>query len=431
MKKLTPLFFFILWVVAFPVLGDDEFSFDLKETQKNPFEWGGYSELKWEHMDVNRGSSPGILRWKGDSPSDQNRLTGTLAFNGSWTGSGYGFHWLLMGFASEDNAGWTDNADIYEAYATVSPTATSLLSLGKKSYKWGKGYAWNPAGFINRRKDPNNPDESREGYSVVELDLVKSYSSTLQTLALTTVLLPVAGELNDDFASSEDINLAMKLYMLVMDTDIDMILFAGDSRPDSFGVDFSKNLAENLEIHGEFSWTIDQSRTALGVNDALKTEETDTWSSLIGLRHLNENNLTTIIEYYHNDSGYSEEEMATFYRLLDRADREISGSATSSLMDLSRKASLSGYGQSQPGRNYLYVRLNQKEPFDLLYFSAALTAIANLDDLSYSITPELVYTGITNWELRVRWSYLQGDDLTEFSEKLNSNKLELRLCWFF
>ena len=58
MKKLTPLFFFILWVVAFPVLGDDEFSFDLKETQKNPFEWGGYSELNWEHMDVNRDRLP-------------------------------------------------------------------------------------------------------------------------------------------------------------------------------------------------------------------------------------------------------------------------------------------------------------------------------------------------------------------------------------
>ena len=46
-----------------------------------------------------------------------------------------------------------------------------------------------------------------------------------------------------------------------------------------------------------------------------------------------------------------------------------------------------------PMQDYLYLRLSQKEPWDLLYFTPALTGIHNLDDQSFSISPELVYTG--------------------------------------
>jgi hypothetical protein len=53
-----------------------------------------------------------------------------------------------------------------------------------------------------------------------------------------------------------------------------------------------------------------------------------------------------------------------------------------------------------------------KEPFDVLYFTPALTTILNLDDQSCSVTPELTYTGITNWEVQLRWIVLLGDDFS-------------------
>ncbi|MDX2440743.1 MAG: hypothetical protein QNK40_09350 [Desulfobacterales bacterium] len=34
-------------------------------------------------------------------------------------------------------------------------------------------YAWDPVGFINRRKDPNDPEEALEGYITGEIDLIK------------------------------------------------------------------------------------------------------------------------------------------------------------------------------------------------------------------------------------------------------------------
>ena len=101
------------------------------------------------------------------------------------------------------------------------------------------------------------------------------------------------------------------------------------------------------------------------------------------------------------------------------------------LFQQARRASPSGYANLQSGRNYLYARITQKEPFDILYFTPGITAILNLDDHSYSLIPELNYTGITNLELRLRSAFLRGDIHSEYGEKTNTSKVELRLRYFF
>ncbi|MCK5035135.1 MAG: hypothetical protein KAS73_04510, partial [Candidatus Sabulitectum sp.] len=78
-----------------------------------------------------------------------------------------------------------------------------------------------------------------------------------------------------------------------------------------------------------------------------------------------------------------------------------------------------------------YTKFSQKEPYDILYLSPGLTTIVNLDDSSFSVSPEVIYTGITNWEMRLRFSYLGGGKSSEYGEKLNRNKLEVRLRYFF
>ena len=35
----------------------------------------------------------------------------------------------------------------YEAYASVKPSDSLKIDAGKKTLKWGKGYAWNPVAF--------------------------------------------------------------------------------------------------------------------------------------------------------------------------------------------------------------------------------------------------------------------------------------------
>ncbi len=133
---------------------------------------------------------------------------------------------------------------------------------------WGKGYAWNPVNFLDRAKDPADPDQTLEGNVMATLDYIRSFAGPLKTLSFTPVLFPVYDHLNDSF----------------------------------------------------------------GLNN---------------------------------------------------------------------------------------------------YFSPSLTTMVNLNDPSYSITPELLYTGITNLELRLRFGWQGGGRETEFEEKANRYRLELQAGYYF
>ena len=358
----------------------DEFSFDIEEIEKKPLEWGGYAEFKWEHIDINQGSAFSLLNLADDPVSNMDRLSGRLQLDGYYNWNIFIFNWLLKAAGQHDNLGWIDSADIYEAYGSLKPSPYATTSLGKKAYTWGKGYAWNPVGFINRRKDPNNPDESLEGYITAEADIIKSFESKLQTAALTCVLLPVWDEVNDEFGERDNLNLAAKLYFLFMDTDIDLLLLTGDSRSTSYGLDFSRNLATNFEMHGELAWTQDKKKFILQEDSIPTFSEEDVLSWLLGIRYLSTNDITSIIEYYHNDSGYTKEEMTNFYMFAREAGEDFQQTAGRLLLERARDMSLKGYGSPQPGRDYLYGRFSQKEPFGILYLTQVLTTILNLDD---------------------------------------------------
>jgi hypothetical protein len=90
-----------------------------------------------------------------------------------------------------------------------------------------------------------------------------------------------------------------------------------------------------------------------------------------------------------------------------------------------------GYGRNSPMEDYFYLRLSQKEPFDILYFTPSLTVMFNLNDRSHTITPEVLYTGITNLELRFRAGFIQGSRDTEFGEKQNDCRFEFRAGYYF
>ena len=152
---------------------------------------------------------------------------------------------------------------------------------------------------------------------------------------------------------------------------------------------------------------------------------------LAGLRYLTESDITTIIEFYHNGAGFSESELGNFYRLVDEAYTDLQNTGSDALLQAAKGISSMGYAAPQAGRNYLYFKINQKDPFDILYFTPGLTTILNLDDQSVSISPEIQYTGFTNWEFRMRMTFLNGGNHTEFEEKQNDNKLECRIRYHF
>jgi hypothetical protein len=408
----------------------EEFSFDLDEIEKKDLLMGGYLELRAEHMDINQGSVFSTLNLADPDIATMDRLAAAIQLDGSYAHGISSLNWQLKATAQQDTSRWSDMADVYSAYFSVKADPSLSLALGKKSYKWGKGYAWNPVGFINRSKDPNNPEEAMEGYITAETDLIKSYQGPLQTAAFTVAVLPVWEAINEDFGASNNVNLAAKLYLLYLDTDIDLIFLSGNSRSNRFGVDFATNLAPHFEIHGEAAYIPELERIILEEDNSSSMVQEAAFSTLLGIRYLSENDITSIIEYYYNSGGYSEEEMSRFYQMA-AAGLAQDPTLGTTLLDKARNMSLQGYARPQPGRQYLYGKCTIKEPFDILYFTPGITAIVNLEDQSYSISPEGVYNGLTNWEFRLRFSLINGGTSTEYGEKINSNKVELRIRHFF
>lgn len=421
----------ILVLADIEALAADEYNFDVEAFEAKPFEWGGYAEIKFEHIDLNSESAFYNLNFYNDPRSTIDRFTGTLQLDLGYKKGIAAFNGLLHAEAMQDYLGWTDTVDIYEANLSLKPQPFVTADLGKKTFRWGTGYAWNPVGFIDRPKDPNNPEEALEGHITAGVDLIKSFNRPLQAIALTTVAIPVYEHVNEAFGESGHTNIAAKLYMLYRDTDIDFLLFTGDSRSLRYGVDFSRNLTSNFEIHGEYAYLPDLQQNHLTPSGKLESRDVSVGRYLFGLRYLTENDITTIIEYYHNGAGFSSEELTAFYQLVEDADSHLNDTGSDNLIQNAKTVSNKGYSSPNLSRNYLYCKINQKDPFDILYLTPGLITIFNLDDQSYSVSPEIQYTGFTNWELRLRYTFLNGGTFTEFAEKQNQNKLELRLRYHF
>ena len=419
---------FLMLAFSPPVLAAEEFSFDSAAFEKKAIEVEGHVEARYEHFSLDPSAALYRLNYY-NKPQDStlDRQTGIAELTGRARRDDLLLQFTAHAEAEHDQQAANEDYGFYEAFLAYRSGPELTVELGKRSFKWGKAYAWNLLGFVERAKDPNEPELSREGYTVLSADLIYSDSGPLQTLAFTPVYLPVTADINQDYGQQDHANVAAKLYLLYRNIDIDLAYLSNGSQDDRLGMDFAANLTSNLEVHGEWSYIRDYTKPVTDINGDIRTDQADVHNYLLGLRYLTANETTFIIEYYRNGMGYTEAEMNDYYRFIEHAIE----TANPGLLQQARGLGQQGYSLRNPGRQYLYTRISNKEPFDILYFTPALTAIANLDDGSYSLSPELLYTGVTNLELRFKAMLLSGDRYSEFGEKPNDAKYEIRLRYYF
>lgn len=405
----------------------EEPEFDASQFERKPFEFGGYAELKQEAFSLNPGGAFYKLGFLGQPQRDTlDRTTGTLQLEGRLRHGIGTFDFRTQSAARGDQLGAERDSTVFDAAVSLRPAPGFTAEAGKRALRWGKGYAWNPIGFVERPKDPNDPQLAREGFVMANADWISSRGGALQTIAFTPVLLPVSGDVNGAFGSPGHLNAAVKLYLLYRDTDLDFAWQGGGSRPERFGFDFARNLASNFEVHGEWARIRQLAKPVVDAAGRVTTETGDATSYLLGLRYLSAGDTTYIVEYYRNGTGYSEQQFDDFYRLVDGAFTSADSAS------IQRAVSVSGnYGRPNAGTDYLYFRAQQKDALGIVYFTPALTAMANLHDGSYQLTPELQYTALGNLELRARLFLLQGGSGTEFGEKLAGRRLELYARYYF
>lgn len=262
-------------------------------------------------------------------------------------------------------------------------------------------------------------------------DLIVNREGPLQTIAFTPLLLPVSKEINSDFGATGHLNPSAKLYLLYRDTDIDFAWQGKGSRAGRFGMDFSRNVSSNFEIHGEWARISQFAKPVTDSAGRVTTEVGNATSYLAGLRYLTEKDTTYIAEYYRNGTGYSDVDAQQFYQLVDAVFKQLQQTGGSALLPKVQSLNQSGYGRPYLGTDYLYFRAQQKDALGIVYFQPSITAIVNLRDHSYQFTPELLYSGVKNLDLRLRLGVLQGGDLSDFGEKQNSRKLEVYARYYF
>ena len=429
MKKWIAMEFFLLATASYSSLAED-FFFDTTEYEKKTFEFNGYVEAKQEALRLQPERAVYSLIYP-DEPARNwlYRSTGTLDLTGKLhlTDTVADIHGQAS-YAEDSFVAAEEDDKIMDGGIRWSPTTNYSVDIGKRVQRWGKGYAWNPVGFIERPKDPSDPQTVREGFNMVSMEWTKTLDGNIRTLTLTPVVVPTYDELNPDFGTEGSLNPAAKLYLLAWNTDIDLLWLGKGARPQSIGLDFSRNISSELEIHGEWAhqYAVEKNTLESSGSTVLSTANPDSY--LLGARYLTEHEVTWIVEYLHNGRGYSTSELDSYYAFINSA---VNAGETTAQLQKARKLMQSGYNKANSGENYFYLRASVNEPFDWLYTTPSLTFISHLDDGSFQITPEISYTGFSNTELRARAILLSREQQTEFGEKLSRQRFEIYVRYFF
>lgn len=402
-----------------------EYDFDIPEAEVKRIEFNGNLDTKWGLLNT-RENSPfyGIQFYDLADKTDylsQYRLDFYL--DGSYNYKQLGFFLKSFSqYAREEPL----SVSLYELYGSLNFSPRFSMSVGKRRFNWGKGYAFNPAGYVNAEKDPENPDLAMAGKTSLYFNFNRSFNSELlQNFSASAIILPPEPDINQRFTPMDNTGAAFKLYFLLKNTDIDLMALLSEDESSGIGADFSTNLRENLEIHGEYSYANDKINFITG--DYISHYKNKVGSFLLGLRYLNRLNTTLIFEYYHNNRGLTEEEFTGYLNFLQNRlnsnDPVIINQTKLNISSQFRSKTLM--------RDYIYFKLSHPEPFDILYSSISLFSIYNLADNSFILSPQISYKPFTNFEFILWPFFFLGNDNSEYGSKQFRNKVEIWLRFYF
>jgi len=370
----------LLWNVG---IHADDYSFDMESIETKSFEYSGYLRSEYKYQTLNQDSP--LYTFLNRSDSSQNAFLNEALFRFTH----YKDDFKLIGALSARyvNIDGVDD-DLYTVYQLYTHNTLSInhsIDVGKKTLKWGTGYFFNPAAFLDRPKDPTQPENAYEGYVMVDYTYNKSFEGDLKNLQLDLVYMPTTASVNDDFYNGQSSNLSAKLYLLYLDTDISFIYLYSDTQKDKIGFTFSKNLETYFEVHGEYAKEID------GYH-----------SYLLGLKYVTESDITIISEYYYDSEGLTKEEISSSIKLLPF-----------------------------PGKNYFINKFSKKEPFAIVYSSVYFKDMLNTEDNSHLDTLGFIYTFKNNLEIDFSYNVNSGNKESEFGKKLVSDFAWLKATWYF
>ena len=316
--------------------------------------------------------------------------------------------------------------DLLEAYGGINLSSGTNVQMGKILYNWGKGYAFNPAAKINLIKNPELPDRLEPGLMSWKMEKVISFEKgPLQTFSSTLVWSQPEENVNNIYAEFGK-SFAIKGYFLLWDTDIDLMAYTSQDAASSFGIDFSRNVKENLEIHGETYIFANQPKYTIA-NNTLNNQLISGNSYLLGFRFLSSQNTTFIGEYYHNENGLTKDEYLSYVSFINTQVNSGSSEAVRQALQYSQTY----FNSTNLKKDYFYFKITQPEPFNLLYFNPSLYFIFNLNDGSFIASAPLSFERFENVEFLMQPTLIVGSNGTEYGDKQFQSKIEACVKFYF
>ena len=423
MKRARGLF--VLFILAASGAAVAQLHAHGSQLQPRLFDLGGYVETKFTHYQLNRDSTFYKIEFAGlPQRSTLDYTSAALRLHGNARGNDWQARFNTLSRLEHDQVSHASTNRFDELALSWRPRADVTLDAGKIVLKWGKGHPWNPVAFAEKSKDSSDPRLSREGYHLFAAKLTRELTGVLQAVTFTPVLLPVTKHINSDFGRDGYLNAAARLHLDFGETETALYFLNNGSRAGRYGFDFSHDLSGALEVYGEWARISAQDFRLATPTGASLTRTEPAVSYLAGLRYRTSRRQSFLVELHHNGSGYTTQEFQDFVALADNA---VQPGADAALMQRATRLYEGSFGRQKPMRDYLYLRASH----DALPFTPSIRATVNLQDGSYSITPELLYSDHSRWGLRARLYLYGGGAGTEYAERYYSQRIELRLHYHF
>ncbi|MBI2618665.1 MAG: hypothetical protein HYW57_01120 [Ignavibacteriales bacterium] len=136
----------LTFLFLIPVLAIAQEDFAEPATEKK-LEWNGNLDVKYSLFHMLQSSPIYRLQfYNKDVSSYLSQYRFEPYLNAEYKTSDLGFQLRTHATYYSDQE---SSVDIFEAYASYSPSFTFSAQAGKRVYNWGKGYAFNPVGFVN------------------------------------------------------------------------------------------------------------------------------------------------------------------------------------------------------------------------------------------------------------------------------------------
>ncbi|OGS36822.1 MAG: hypothetical protein A2293_04120 [Elusimicrobia bacterium RIFOXYB2_FULL_49_7] len=418
-----------LCLVLQGALTGEPYDFDASAFEKKPYSLNGSIELRPSLALLNRESESYKTQYGLDNePRFLDTYLSRLEISGDYRKGPFLFFASGLGFAQYERYSALLDYDAfpYEVYGKLGFEGKSTnVWLGKKTFKWGKGYAYNPTAFAARPKDINDVEANLEGYWSLSGEFIRSFSSRISTVALNVVIIPEYKEWNTGYIGQEGVSGAAQLYMLAFDTDVDFCFYSDNGQNPRLGIGFSRNIIPNLEVHGEAAYAFHHQVTSVTEQYVLETVVNPVYNALLGARYLTKWNTTVIAEYIRNGQGLSKAQMDVYYSAL--RNRAALSPDIRNFLNLNAGQYMGQFAM----RDYVYARISHPEPFGLLYLTPSAYAMANLRDASLMTAFEIAYTRFKNTTLTGKMMVLQGGSQSEYGSKTKKTQMELRGRFYF